>query len=107
MPGKTHCRFLAIAILAALAVTLAVALPGVSADGDENKDKDQGQDQALPIPDKAELKYPNLGSRLEQMMAQVEEGRASRSGCRGRYRHKPGRTGGGDHPRVRQRGRGG
>ena len=31
MPGKTHCRFLAIAIWAALAVTLAVALPGVSA----------------------------------------------------------------------------
>ena len=34
MPGKTHCRFLAIAIWAALAVILAVALPGVSADGD-------------------------------------------------------------------------
>ena len=35
-------RFLAMAILAALAVTLAVALPGVSADG--------GEDKAAPIP---------------------------------------------------------
>ena len=45
MPGKRHFRFLAIAIWAALAVTLAVALPGVSTDGDE--------DQAPPIPEKA------------------------------------------------------
>ena len=66
MPGKTHCRFLAIAILAALAVTLAVALPGVSADGDE--------DQAPPIPEKAELKYPNLGSHLDQLVTSVEDG---------------------------------
>ena len=50
VPGKTHFRFLAIAIWAALAVTLAVAVPGVSAGGDE--------DQAPPIPDKTELKYP-------------------------------------------------
>ena len=66
MPGRTHCRFLAIAILAALAVTLAVALPGVSADGDE--------DQAPLIPEKAELKYPNLGSHLDQLVASVEDG---------------------------------
>ena len=66
MSGRTHCRFLAIAIWAALAVILAVALPGVSADGDE--------DQALPIPDKPELNYPNLGSHLDRMVAQVEEG---------------------------------
>ena len=66
MPGKTPCRFLAIAIWAALAVILAVALPGVTADGDE--------DQAPPIPEKAELKYPNLGSRLDQLVAGVEDG---------------------------------
>ena len=69
MPGKTHCRFLVIAIWAVLAVTLAVALPGVSADGDE--------DQAPPIPDKAELKYPNLGSHLDQLVTRVEEGEFS------------------------------
>ena len=66
MPGKTHCRFLAIAIWAALAVILAVALPGVSADGDEG--------QAPPIPDKAELEYPNLGSHLDQLVTSVEGG---------------------------------
>ena len=66
MPGKRHFRFLVIAICAALAVTLAVALPGVSADGDE--------DQAPPISDKAELKYPNLGSHLDQLVAGVEDG---------------------------------
>ena len=66
MPGRTHCRFLAIAIWAALAVILAVALPGVFADGDE--------DQAPPIPDKAELNYPNLGSHLDRLVASVEDG---------------------------------
>ena len=77
MPGKRHFRFLVIATLAALVVTLAAALPGVSGDEDKNKDMDQGQDQALPIPDKAELNYPNLGSRLDQLVAQVEEGEIS------------------------------
>ena len=63
-------RFLAIAILAALALTLAVALLGVSADGGEDGNKD------LAIPEKAELKYPNLGSSLDQLVLQVEEGEA-------------------------------
>ena len=66
MPGRTHCRFLVIAICAAMAVILVVALPGVSADGDE--------DQAPPIPEKAELNYPNLGSHLDQLVASVEDG---------------------------------
>ena len=61
MLRKTQFRFLAMAILA----TLAVALPGVSADG-------QG-DEAPPIPEKRELKYPNLGSHLDQLVAQVED----------------------------------
>ena len=72
MPGKRHLRFLAIATLAALVITLGAALPGVSGDEDEDKDKDM--DQALPIPDKAELKYPNLGSHLDQLVTTVEEG---------------------------------
>ena len=33
-----------------------------------------GADQALPIPDKGELKYPNLGSRLDELVASVEAG---------------------------------
>ena len=33
-----------------------------------------GDDQALTIPDKGELKYPNLGSRLDELVASVEAG---------------------------------
>ena len=72
---KTRFRFIAMAILAALAVTLAVALPGVSADGGEGKNG--GQNQAPPIPEKAELNYPNLGSHLDQLVANVEAGQAT------------------------------
>ena len=71
-------RFLAMAILIALAVTLAVALPGVSADGGEDgKRDDNSHDQAPPIPDKGELNYPNLGSHLDQLVTSVEEGQAT------------------------------
>ena len=75
MPGKTRFRFMAMAILAALAVTLGVALPGVSADGGEGKNGDQSQ--APPIPDKTALNYPNLGSHLDQLVASVEAGQAT------------------------------
>ena len=71
-------RFLAIATLAALVVTLAVGLPGVSADGGEDgKRDDYSHDQAPPIPDKGELNYPNLGSHLDQLLTSVEEGQAT------------------------------
>ena len=67
-------RFLAMAILIALAVTLAVVLPGVSADGGEGGKKDDySHDQAPPLPEKAELNYPNLGSHLDQLVTRVEE----------------------------------
>ena len=68
-------RSLAMAILIALAVTLAVALPGVSADGDEGKNTGQGH--APAIPDKTALNYPNLGSHLDQRVASVEPGQAT------------------------------
>ena len=55
MTGKIQFRFLAIATLAALLVTLAVVLPGVSADGDEDKKEDRGQEQAPPTTAAAEL----------------------------------------------------
>ena len=84
MPGKTRFRFTVLAILAALAVTLAAALPGVSADGGEDKATSMpqsggtsGDNQAPPIPDKTELNYPNLGSHLDQLVASVEAGQAT------------------------------
>ena len=67
-------RFLVMATLVALAVTLAGALPGVSADGGEDKNKDQGREQAPPIPEKTD---PNLGSHLDQLVARVEEGEST------------------------------
>ena len=36
-----------------------------------------GDDQDLPIPDKGELKYPNLGSRLDGLAAGVDAGQAT------------------------------
>ena len=36
-----------------------------------------GDDQALPVPDKGELKYPNLGSRLDELVASVEAGQTT------------------------------
>ena len=84
MPCKKHFRFLATAILAALMVTLAVALPGVSADGGEDKAAPiprgggtSGDNQAPPIPDKTGLNYPNLGSHLDELVTRVEEAQAT------------------------------
>ena len=45
-----------------------MTLPGASADGDGNQPA---------VPEKAVLKYPNLGSSLDQLVARVEEGEAS------------------------------
>ena len=36
-----------------------------------------GDDQAPAIPDKGELKYPNLGSRLDDLVASVEAGQTT------------------------------
>ena len=84
MPGKTRFRFMAMAILAVLAVTLGVALPGVSADGGDDKAAPiprsggtSGDNQAPPIPEKPELNYPNLGSHLDELVTGVEEGQAT------------------------------
>ena len=61
----------------------------VQQSGVETPDSDQGRgltakpaasgdgDGQLAIPEKAELKYPNLGSTLDQMAATVEEGEVS------------------------------
>ena len=109
MPCKKHFGFLATAIVAALMVTLAVALPGVSADGDEDKNReiDQSEDQALPLPDKTELNHPNLGSQARtDWWFGVEDGETTSRGCRlGHSGAFQGGTGGGHHPPDRQRGR--
>ena len=68
MPGKTSFRLLVLAALFTLAIPLAVNTPGAAADGDDNQ---------FTIPEKAELKYPNLGSMLNQLAARVEEGEAT------------------------------
>ena len=59
-------RMLAIVALVALAVPLAVVQP-VGGDGDDQYD----------VPEKVDLKYPNLGYHLDQLVAQVETGEAS------------------------------
>ena len=41
------------------------------------RDGTGGDDRALPIPDKGELKYPNLGSRLDGLVASVEAGQTT------------------------------
>ena len=65
--------------MAALAVALAAALPGVSADGGGDKYNEfaHGEEQAPPIPEKAGLSYPNLDSHLDQLVASVEAGQAT------------------------------
>ena len=41
------------------------------------RDGTGGDDQSLPIPDKGELMYPNLGSRLDALVVKVEAGQAT------------------------------
>ena len=40
-----------------------------------------GEDIEITLPEKTELKYPNLGSRLDQLVAGVEDGEASTRGA--------------------------
>ena len=62
-------KWLAMAIMVALVVTLGTTAPGVSADGDD-----------LPPPGtKSPLTYPNLGSHLSGLADGYESGRASQS----------------------------
>ena len=56
------------ALLVTLAISLGVATPNVYG-GDE--------DSPPTLPEKPELKYPNLGSNLDQLVANVEKGKTS------------------------------
>ena len=62
----------------------AASVPRSGGNGDDDKAASiprgggNGEDnQAPPIPDKGELKYPNLGSRLDELVASVEAGDAT------------------------------
>ena len=63
---KVLATALVIAALVTLATSLGVATPHVRGDSDDNP--------PLPaLPEKPELKYPHLGSSLDQLVASVEE----------------------------------
>ena len=61
-------RLVTITALIILTLNLANDVP-------THADSDEGQ--APPIPEKRELRYPNLGSHLDQLVAQVEGGEAT------------------------------
>ena len=67
---KSRFRLLALIGLFTLTLLLAVDTPAAYGNGGDNQ---------LSIPEKTELKYPNLGSTLDQMAATVEEGEVSAS----------------------------
>ena len=76
MRSKSRVGILTFAILGILAIALLPARPGVSAEGggeDEKKETGQWQEQVLSLPEKAGLKYFNLGSHLDQLVARFEE----------------------------------
>ena len=68
MHSKMSFRLLVIAGLLTVLIPLGVTTPGVYGDGDDNQ---------YPIPEKSELKYPNLGYHLDQLVTQVEAGEVS------------------------------
>ena len=68
MRSEMSFRLLVIAALFTVLIPLGVTTPGVHGDGDDNQ---------YPIPEKSELKYPNLGYHLDQLAARVEEGEAT------------------------------
>ena len=63
MSSRLSLRVLAVFVLFTLIIPLALIANEVYGDGDDNP---------YSIPEKAELKYPNLGSTLNQMVARVE-----------------------------------
>ena len=63
----TWSRLLSIVVLMVLAIPLSVTTPRASAD----------EDDQFSIPEKPELHYPNLGSRLDLLVARFEAGEAS------------------------------
>jgi hypothetical protein len=74
MLHKTYFRSLATAIVFILVITVSATMSAASADGDD--------DAAMSV-EKSEQRYPNLGSLLNQIVSNVEEGRMSASHAAG------------------------
>ena len=70
MPLKTYFRSIATAVVFVLVITLAATMSAVSAGSDD--------DVVISV-EKSEQQYPNLGSQLNQMVSNVQEGRMSAS----------------------------
>ena len=71
---KSRTQLLSIAVLAVLTISLMWTIYGVYADGGDDKGEYQSQDQVLTLPEKTELSYPSLGSRLSRLVERVETG---------------------------------
>ena len=74
MPYQAHFRSLAVITVFTLLVSLALFIPNVSANGG---------DDDVDVPPKPNLTYPNLGSALNQLVSNVQEGRMSASEAAG------------------------
>ena len=72
MSCSKYPGLLATLILSALIVLVVTAIPGVSANGDEDE-----QAVILEETERKELKYPNLGSVLNDLVVRVEDGEMS------------------------------
>ena len=69
MAKRTLLLFVSLAVLTGLALFLPPGGPGVSAN--------DGDDDTPNIPERRELIYPNLGSHLDEVVADYEGGRQS------------------------------
>ena len=56
------------------------AQPGPTSGGDKSGNESPGQDEAMALPEKADLKYSGLGSRLNALVACAEEAESSAEG---------------------------
>ena len=74
MPYQAHFRSLAVVMMFALVVTLALFIPGVSADGG---------DDAASVPPKPTLTYPNLSTHLNHLADSYSSGQMSQQQAAG------------------------
>ncbi len=74
MPYQTYFRSVATAAVFVLVIALVATMSAVSADGDD--------DVVISV-QKSQQQYPNLGSQLNQMVSNVQEGRMSASDAAG------------------------
>ena len=68
MSNRRYIQLLTATSVIALAVLLSAATSVISANGDEDHDE-----KVVSIPDKPDLTYPNLGSKLDRLATSVEK----------------------------------